>query len=66
MQQACDTGLMHLVLVQTHAACQTNHQRAHRNAVHIGVVVRSLQSRQADQGMGVALDRLGHLVDQQA
>ena len=66
MHQPCNACLMNLMLIQIHATGQTNHQGTHSDAVHVGVVVRSLQAHQADQCMRVALNGLRHLLHQQA
>ena len=64
VQQAYQTCLAHAVIVLPHAARQTNHQRTHGDAMHIGVVIGRLQAREADQGMRIALDGKRHLIDQ--
>ncbi len=61
---ASHAGFARLRLAEFELAGQRHHQRAHRHRVHEGVGVARLQAHQADQGAGVALDRVGNLVDQ--
>ena len=64
MEQAGRADLADHRFVETQFAAERDHQRAHRDRVHVGVVVLGLQAGQADQRAGVAHDRIGDLLDQ--
>ena len=66
VQQARHPEFADQSLVQAQLPRQGHHQRAYGNGMHVGVVVGSLEARQADQGAGVAHYRTGYLVHQGA
>ena len=49
---------------QAELAGERDHQRAHRDAVHVRVVVAGLQAREADDRGGIAIDRFGDVLDE--
>ena len=54
VQQACHARLHGLFGTEVHFSCQRHHQAAHRDRMQIGVVVRGLEARHADQCVRVA------------
>ena len=64
MQQPGQPSLTHLGLVEPQVASQSNHQRADRHRMHVGVFVGVFQPRQADQRIGMTHDRIGNFLNQ--
>src|SRR5690606_41219792 len=55
--QAGHAGVTHRLLIQAELPAERDHQGAHRYRVQVGVFVRRLQATQADQRIGVVIDR---------
>jgi len=64
VQQAGNSGGTCLSFVEAKLPGKRDHQRAYGDRMHVGVVVGSLQAGEADQGAGVAADRVGDLFHQ--
>ncbi|MNF83686.1 hypothetical protein D3C84_660130 [compost metagenome] len=61
VQHPRQAGFAHLGGAHSQLARERNHQRADRHRMHVGVFIGTLESRQADQGIGMAHDRIGNL-----
>ena len=64
MQQAGQPGFAHQLLGKPELTGQRHHQRAHRQGMHGRILAGGTQPRQADQGMGMAIQRGADLVHQ--
>src|SRR5450830_269902 len=64
MQQAGQPGFFTGGFIHTQSTSQCDHQRAHRDGMHIGVIVSDLQAYDAGERTAVAQDRGGDLIDQ--
>ncbi len=53
-----------LRLVEPDLAPERDHQRAHRDGVHVGVFVRGLQTRETAERIRMPIDRFGDVVDE--
>lgn len=64
VQQTGDARAAYLVVRQLHLPRQRDHQCAHGDGVHVGVIVFGFQPRQADQRTGVTRHRRGNILHQ--
>ena len=63
MQQAGHPGFLHQFVTQTQLPRQGDHQRRHRQGMQVVVIASGAQPRQADQGVGMAAQRLADVLD---
>lgn len=64
VQQPRHASQLDLLFIEPELTGQCNHHGADSHRMHIGVVVGSLEAGQADEGAGIAGDRVLNLLHQ--